>query len=217
MKLSDRISCKKSLAILGLYAIVLAGAGYLVGDSLYPIRDLTFSTAVDRNKQELRENPGNSEAHARLGWIYYQIALEEKNPVYSRKAEKEYRKALELAPGNTGFRYSYGLILEEMGQTKLAQEQYEKIIQIEPNHELANYNLAILFSKAGKYEQAIRHYKKVLELEPTAGNVYYELGRIYEDIQDLKNAIDMYRQAIKYTPDNWDAKQRLQVLAGNGK
>lgn len=217
MKLTDSLPFKKSLVILGLYTLLLIFAGYILRDYLFPIPDQNLSAAAAGYKRELKKNPNDSEAHARLGWVYYQIATEEKNSSFLQKAEKEYRQAIGLSPNNVGYRYNLGLTLEEMGQIKQAQEQYLKIVQIEPNHELANYNLGTLYYKSGSYEQAVKHYKKVLEAEPTAGNVYYETGRAYEDLQDKQNAIAMYQFALKYTPDIADAKHRIQLLSGNGK
>jgi len=58
------------------------------------------------------------------------------------EAEKEYREALRLDPGNADIHFNLAALLQDQIRYQEAEEEYRKAIELNPLHAEAHYNLA---------------------------------------------------------------------------
>ena len=61
---------------------------------------------------------------------------------------------LKSHPTNAGWRYNYGVLLEQRGSYKNAMENFSLAVKYNPNHDKAYYNLGVLYHRKKMDEQA---------------------------------------------------------------
>jgi tetratricopeptide (TPR) repeat protein len=217
MKLSDSISKKKSLVLMGLYLVILIIISYILKDFFHPLKNDPVFEEMNNYKQSLKEDPDNPQLYSNLGGIYFEIATKEEHEEtgYLKKTAEQYEKAVELSPENINYNYQLGLAYEYLGEMNKAKNQYEIVLTMEPLNVVSNYKLGLMAQQNKEYEKAIKHYLNVLKIEPTSADIYYELGRIYEEMSESQKAIAMYEEVIKYIPDYTDVNDRIKQLAKN--
>jgi eukaryotic-like serine/threonine-protein kinase len=169
------------------YALAYAGlagsyAG-LGGGNAYasPRETLPKAKAAANRALELDETVG--EAHATLG---YAGLLSDWNWA---KAEREFRRAIELNPNNAISHAVYSEILgtqERFDESVADGEQAQKLDPLSP-HALTALGYAYLSTH--RHDEAIAQFQSALELDPNAGNIRAQLAWAY-------GAKRMYPQAI---------------------
>lgn len=87
------------------------------------------------------------------------------------EAAVEFRKAVEVSPGNVAARINLGVTLSQLGDAQGAAEQFEEAIRLEPRSVNAHYNLAILLAGQNQHEKAIVHLQSALAIDPNDTSV----------------------------------------------
>jgi eukaryotic-like serine/threonine-protein kinase len=169
------------------YALAYAGlagsyAG-LGGGNAYasPRETLPKAKAAANRALELDDTVG--EAHATLGYAGF---LSDWNWA---KAEREFRRAIELNPNNAISHAVYSEILgtqERFDESVAEGEQAQKLDPLSP-HALTALGYAYLSTH--RHDEAIAQFQSALELDPNAGNIRAQLAWAY-------GAKRMYPQAI---------------------
>jgi eukaryotic-like serine/threonine-protein kinase len=168
-----------ALAYAGL-ASAYAGLG---GEAAYasPRETLPKAKAAATKALELDETLGD--AHTTLGYVDF---LSDWNWA---KAEREFRRAIELNPNNALSHAVYSDILgtqERFDDSVAEGERAQKLDPLSP-HVLTNLGYAYLSTR--RYDEAIAQFQSALELNPDAGNIRAQLAWAY-------GAKRMYPQAI---------------------
>ena len=112
-------------------------------------------------------------AHAALAHSYYrQWRWEE--------ADAEFRKALELDPGDAVTHQLYGLFLVSVGRdTEEAVDHGVRAIQLEPTSGLKNHTLANIYLQTRQYDLTVKQELKTLAIFPRFPNAYERLAYAY--------------------------------------
>ncbi|WP_422446291.1 tetratricopeptide repeat protein [Thermoanaerobacterium sp. DL9XJH110] len=110
----------------------------------------------------LAEDPGNAEAHNKLGVI----AAGEKN---FNEARKYFLKAMELKPGFSSAASNLGNLFFEAGDFEAAEEYYKKAINMDPDNPVPYNNLAVIYKNQGKIDRFVDFYKKSVSLSTRRG------------------------------------------------
>ncbi len=79
------------------------------------------------------------------------------------EAEREYRKAIQKNPNNTGAHYNLGILLCDLGSCEEAEREYREVIRINPNNTGAHNNLGLLLKDLERFEEAEREYRKAIQ------------------------------------------------------
>ena len=108
-----------------------------------------------------------AEAHASLGMV------SEHDYDWSR-AEREYKRAIELRPGYATAHHWYFLLLAQTGHLAEAREEAERARQLDPTSAIINGALVGLFLDNREYDRAIEQALKGLELNPN-----FDLARVW--------------------------------------
>jgi serine/threonine protein kinase/tetratricopeptide (TPR) repeat protein len=115
-----------------------------------------------------------SEAHLLLGNIAH---LHEWD---WRRAEREFRLALELNPNLAAAHQGYSLFLMDEGRTDEAMAEMELALQLDPLSLPVNTSMGFLLFNAGRYSESIAQLRKSLELESktemTEGDTTFQLS-----------------------------------------
>ncbi len=103
-------------------------------------------------------------AHVSMGWVF----------LYGdwnwKAAYQEFKKALELAPGDPSAHYAYATLLAQVGQHELSISELREALELDPLSLDLSTALSFTYYYARRYDEAIAQVEKTLELDP---NYYY--------------------------------------------
>ena len=141
------------------------GAGY-IGNGNY-------ERALLKLNKALKQDPNHALAHNYLGVLYSRLER-------PKKAIKEFKTALKLAPGNSSILNNYAVFLCEQKDFEQAEKYFKKVI-----HNPLYANRAIAYQSAGrcafdnhKLQRSEVLYRKSLELSPNSSQALLGLAKV---------------------------------------
>lgn len=163
-------------AVLGFY------------DFLPPQEAFPAAAAAARRALELQ--PSLPAPHATLGYValYYDWDWE--------RAEREFRRAIELDPGYSTAHQWYANFLTAMGRFDEATREMGEAMALDPLSLIANAALGWVLFNAGDYERAIAQCSRALELDPAFALGWLWRGMAREQIGDLDGALTDLESAV---------------------
>ncbi len=133
-----------------------------------------------------------AEAHSALAFTVFYLDRDR------ARAEREYRRAIELNPGNSDAHYGYAIILSAMCRHDEAIAEIERAEELDPLTLALKFSIAYTYSNARQYDRAIERFERLLELNPNNADVLASLGkaRVYQDrsergVAELRTATDL--------------------------
>ena len=115
----------------------------------------------------------------------------------SKRAEKLYRKAIEIKPDYAMAHSNLGGILRESDNLHEAELFTRKAIGLNPNFTEAHSNLGNILRDLGRLKEAELSTRKAIEINPDYAEAYSNLGNILRDLGRLKEAELSTRKAIE--------------------
>lgn len=112
--------------------------------------------AIDQFEKEISANPQNDAAHFYLG----STLLASQKPDLER-AEKCFRKALELSPDNYWYKYSLALLYTETGRPELASPLLEQLMAEHPGKSDLYFDAAGAYVSQNDTEKALEVIDKI--------------------------------------------------------
>lgn len=151
--------------------------------------------AIARKALELDQ--GSGEAHAAIGFVrmFWQWDWD--------GAQREFRRAISLAPHYATARQWYATHLALTGRILEAQEELRLALELDPFSLSINADQAQLLYFTRRYDQAVEQCRKVLALDPDFINAHVCLYQTYTLMGRHNEAIDEYF--------------KLQALAGSSQ
>lgn len=134
---------------------------------------------------------------------YVQTGNENINQREYSKAEKSFKKALEIDPRNDEALVTLGRCYMKQGRYVEAIEMINKAREINPKNIWVYNELGNCYSGLSRYSDAEKAYKEALELDPKSSQVYANLGFCYKNQGDYKKAEEMFKKAIEVKLDSW--------------
>lgn len=123
-------------------AVKRADIKFRQGKTLYSQGRYEEAIAFLQEAVRLKKNKGD---------YYLLLALAEtKVPAYTKKAEDDFQKAIELEPWNTEGYVGLGLLYKQEGLPVKASLQFKKALEVDPDHEIARKELDALAPKEKK-------------------------------------------------------------------
>lgn len=113
------------------------------------------------------------EAHASLGLfaMNYEANWE--------RADREYRRAIEIDPNFATAHQWYGEFLAYMGRFDEAIREIERARELDPLSLIINTDVGKVYTLARRYDQAIEQYRRALELDSSFNEARWLLGATY--------------------------------------
>jgi len=145
------------------YALAYAGLSdaYNIAPGWYPVDVQEFNRRAAATAQKALElDPDLPEAHSAMAHALatnFQWA----------DAEREYQRALELAPNNAGIHYAYAfLYLLPMKKYDAAIAELRNALQLDPLSGIFNVNLAYTLYAAHRFDEADAQFRKSIDMDP---------------------------------------------------
>jgi serine/threonine-protein kinase len=129
-------------------------------------------------------------------------------------AEVEYKRAIELSPGDEVAHASYSNLLLEVGRFPEALAEAKIAQSLDPLSVFANDNLAAMLYYAGESDHAIEQCRKTLELDPRSHQAHRHLAEVYIQKQRYAEAVSELKAAMELSPANFEALAELGYVYG---
>lgn len=112
---------------------------------------------------------------------------------FTRAAEKQFKKIIELDPRNHLTYYHLAQLKED------AMLHYQNMISVEPG----TGGIIFLDSFAKKlYEQAADYYKQAISVNPKFSTAYYRLALIFYEFDNFDQMVQLLESAVKIIPND---------------
>jgi serine/threonine-protein kinase len=194
------------------YASAYAG----LADYYWETDTLPPRVAMPKAKQyafeALELDPALAEAHTSLGAVRF---LADWN---WPEAERDFRRALELSPGDVEAHRMYSAYLSAMGRAEEALAEIRKAQELDPHSIATQTTVGWRFYYARRYDQAVEQCGKSLELEPDSVDSHDCLGLSYLAKKMYEKAIAECQRAVDLSGNDLNRAvglARAQALAGN--
>jgi serine/threonine protein kinase/tetratricopeptide (TPR) repeat protein len=134
------------------------------------------------------------------------------------RAEREFKRAIELNPNDSEAHGFYAWFLAPMGRKNDAIAEAKRSQQLDPFSSLGNFIVgsALVFTR--QWDPAIEQLRAAKELDPTFWFSPSFLGRAYEHKGRLQEAIVEFQSAIELEKDNpeiWSSLGHAYAISGN--
>ncbi len=120
----------------------------------------------------LRLDPNLAEAHLARGTVLLSLDSD------LIGAEREFRRALELAPQNPLVSHNLALLLTDLGRLDEAVALDQRAIVLDPLRSTVQISLAVSLTALGRYDEAEAAVRKAIALQPQSGATYKSLAII---------------------------------------
>ena len=171
------------------YALAYAGLAetYITGDtSLDPKISIPLARAAAAKALALDDTVGD--AHVASAQVKY------KEDWDWNGAEKEFKRAIELNPGDSLAHHLYSHLLLAIGRNQESLKESELYVRLDPVSPAAYDHLGFHYSADGQFELAIAAYRKTQLLDPTWESSHQWLGDAYRHQGMSQEALVEYEQ-----------------------
>jgi eukaryotic-like serine/threonine-protein kinase len=152
-----------------------------------------------------------------LGMAHASLGLLDSNERKWADAEAEYRRALDVSPGDPTAHYLYGFwFLAPMGRFGEAAAQMNKALELDPVSLIVNTNLADLYYFEGRYDESIKQLRRVLELDPSFSGAHMYLSWDEESQGDYVEAIREAHAALESSAGDTQTLAQLAYAYARG-
>ncbi len=124
-------------------------------------------------------------------------------------AESEFRRAIDLDPGNLEARHLYAVLLMALGRHAGAIAEMKHAEGIDPMSSIIQSGFGRVLYRARRYDDAIPHLQRAIDLDAHNFGAYGRLADVYEQQGKLDDAISMNQKAdqlrqgsmaVRYSP-----------------
>ncbi len=186
-----------------------AEANYNLGNTL--VRLGQNDEAVYFYKQALKKKASYSGAANNLSVALCNIAEKYISQGNLDEAEKKYKEALQIFPGNVSICVNLGNLYTKLNDLNEAVAYYQRSLDIKETLEAYN-NLGKIFNKLEKHEEAIASYRKALEIDSNNTEVYYNLGVVLYEQGMLDESKNAFNKAIACDHEFVEAYNSLAIV-----
>lgn len=121
------------------------------------------------------------------------------------EAITEWKRALELEPGDAAAISNLGAALHGAGRYEEAAGEFARALEIDPDNVRAHTNIGIALARSRRYAEAARHFERALELRPGDAQARSAYGGMLVETGQIERALVHLRIALQLTPDSPDA------------
>ena len=193
------------------YALAYAG----LADSYHVLPELSaipvevaFPKARSAALKALAIDDSLGEAHSALANVKEDYDWDWKG------AEEEYKRAIQLSPGQVLAHASYSNLLLELGRLPEALSEARVAQQLDPLSAMANDNLSAVLYYAGQYNQAVEQCRKTLDIDPLSPQAHRHLGQVYVQKQLYGQAVSELKKAMELSGGSTEATAELGYVFG---
>jgi TolB-like protein len=127
-------------------------------------------------------------------------------------AEREFKVAISLDPGQVTAMLWQSLYLAAMGRPQEAIASVQRARDSEPLSPVVNIYLGVAQTHAGQYDLAIRQLNQTIELDPNNYRTFMFLGRTLSYTGRNDEAMVAFQKALSINPDNLESLAFIGAL-----
>jgi len=184
---------KQAIEIDSNYALAYCGLAdayfRLSSVSFKPLEVLPRAREAALKAVQIDENLAEAHASLALIHVYYEHDW--------MRAEREFRRALELDPYLISAHQRFGSYLSFLGHYEEALRHYETALELDPFSLQINTNFATTYYLRGEYDRAVNHLNRTLELEPNYMPTHFVLGCVHIQQKRWEDAIQEFQFIYK--------------------
>ena len=156
------------------YALAYSGLAesYAFGEIGLPSEE-AFPKARDAATKALDIDETLGEAHAALAQVGFLWDWD------WAAAEKQFKRAIELNPGDPESHHMYAHYLSAMGRFEEALAESQRLLELDPLSPASRNHLGWHYLYAHQFDQAIEQYKLVLAVDPNFAEAHRQLAEAY--------------------------------------
>ncbi len=184
-------SFEEAIRIDPNYAPAYAGLAnyYLSSSDLLP--RVAMPQARQYAQKALDLDPALADAHLVLGAVHFFGDRDWAG------ADREFKRAIELNPGDAEARRAYSSYLSALGRKEEAQAEVLRAQELDPLYIVTQVTAGWVFYFARQYGKAAEQCQKALELDPNSAGAYDCMGSSYLARGMYDQAIAACQQAVK--------------------
>ena len=141
-------------------------------------------------ERALELDPTLAEAHVALGLYREMIAWD------WTAAERSFRQAVSLAPGDAAAHHELGLLLMRQRRFEEAMPFVQRAVYLDPLSARMQNGVAAVHLFAGRYVAALDGLQQSLTLESENAATYWRLGQAYQGMGQHDEAIAVFEQML---------------------
>ena len=132
-------------------------------------------------------------------------------------AEREFKRAIEIAPDSGDAHGYYSWFLPSMGRNHEAVDEATLLVRLSPLSTGGNGNLGSVFVFTHQWDKAIEQLRSAIDLDRNYWFDYCFLGRAYEQKERLPEAIKTFQQglALEDNVELWSGLGHAYAISGN--
>jgi serine/threonine-protein kinase len=186
---------RQALEIDSTYAPAWAARGlvYVQEPEAAGTRDVGIARARQSLDRALALDPDLGLAHTVKGNLEQEVDWDWLG------AEREYRRAIELAPNLFEAHHSYSHLLMNMGRIDESQEHSQIAVSLDPLNVAAKLHMGWHYLYAGQIDRAIPEYLATLRLDPSYAAAYTQLAWAYTLSGRYGEAYTAHRKSVDLT------------------
>ena len=162
----------------------------------------------------LRLDETVADAHAALAFVLHDYEWD------WASAEREYRRALELNPGEADARSQYAVMLGQLGRADESGTEARTAVEADPISPMSRLVLVISLTMARRFDAAIAEAQVAIELDPGIPLLHQSLAWGMAGLGRYDEAVEACRQATILAPGEPHPQANLGWacgLAGRGQ
>jgi tetratricopeptide (TPR) repeat protein len=154
----------------------------------------------------LREDPGNSQAHLRLGYALLGAGR-------AREADRHFRAAIDGGLSTADAWLGVAQCAGARGALPEAEAALRRADSVEPGNPVVAANLAILCSKTGRNEEALALLARVVRDDPQFDEARFNLALAYARAGRREEALAEARELLRRLPVGAPQRPEVERLA----
>jgi tetratricopeptide (TPR) repeat protein len=113
----------------------------------------------------------------------------------------EYRKYLQLRPGEPSGLNGLGIAFGQQGKLDESINCFTQALRIKPDFTEAHINLGRALTLQGNLDEAAIHLAEAIRLDPHSAKVHYYIGQVLVQKDKINEAITHFEKALQLEPD----------------
>jgi serine/threonine-protein kinase len=149
-----------------------------------------------------------AEAHISLANVYWGYEWD------WAAATNEFKRALELDPGNARARSSYGTYLSAIGRHEESIREFRRALEINPLDVNVNSDLGFRFYVARRYDEAAAQFRKTIDLDPSLPDPHTGMIWVDEATDRFADSLNEILQSPGLASDEAARLRKAFAIAG---
>ena len=133
-------------------------------------------------------------------WYDYGLGLLRQNDLIS--AEKAFRRASKLLPGDADIWINLGIVRLRSQRVKEAKTALNRALSLNSESARAYYYLGMAEKAEKKYKRALAAIKKAKDIKRWDRELLIEIGRLYYHREDYRRSIRSFKRTLRIDPEN---------------